>query len=232
MDRFIPVMLECPLFEGMSREDIAGILTCMKAKTLMVRRGGAILSVGEPATRLGVVLSGAAQVMRMDYGGNRHIMAHLQAGELFAEAFACAGTKVMPVDVIAAEDTHVLLIDAFRVTQTCAGACGFHQRMIYNLMQILARKSLMYNQKLDIFSRRTTREKLLTYLTQQARAAGSRRFTVPFDRQALADYLAVDRSGLSAEISKLRREGVLRSEKSRFELLSGAFEGVGSAMDD
>ena len=112
-----------------------------------------------------------------------------------------------------------MLIDRDRIMRTCHKGCGFHSRLIFNLMKDLATKTLMFHQKIEVTSKRTTREKLMTYLMLQAKKAGSNSFTVPFDRQALADYLEVDRSGLSAEISRLRKENIIKSHKNYFEIL-------------
>ena len=125
----------------------------------------------------------------------------------------------MSVDVTAVGETEVLMLNAERLAHTCSNACEFHSRLILNLLRVMASKNLTMNRKLQITSRRTTREKLLAYLEMQAKQAGNPSFTVPFDRQGLADFLEVDRSGLSAEIGKLRREGVLTSSKNRFTLL-------------
>ena len=219
MKEFYPVLRNSPLFTGIAHDDLGAMLACLGAKSIRFAKGETILCEGETADRLGLVLSGAVQVSRIDYSGTRSLLARLSPPDLFAEAFAFAGVRSLPVHVAAAEDTEVLLIDAARITHSCAHACGFHQQMIYNLMRILALKNLAFSQKLEVTSRRTTRDKLLTYLSQQAASAGSDSFTIPLDRQELADYLEVERSGLSAEISKLRREGVLESERSRFTLL-------------
>jgi len=165
------------------------------------------------------MLSGSAQIVRVDYYGNRSIVSGIEAAEVFGEAFACAEVGSLPVSVTAAEPCEVMFIDCRHILHTCSNNCGFHQKLIYNLMKCLANKSIMFHQRLEITSRRTTRDKLMAYLAYQARRAGSSTFDIPFDRQELADYLEVDRSGLSAEISKLRAEGVLRSTKKRFELL-------------
>jgi len=219
MKDFFPVMMKSPLFSGIAQEDLGAMLACLGACARRFSKGEVILAEGEPAARLGMVLSGSVQVSRTDLSGNRSLLAILGPAQMFAEAFACAGVEVMPVSVSALEETQVLLVDASRITHGCAAACGFHQRMIDNLMRILALKNLAANQKIEVISRRTTREKLMTYLMLCAAEAGSSRFTIPFDRQALADYLEVDRSGLSAEIGKLRREGVLECTRSSFSLL-------------
>ena len=178
-----------------------------------------IFTEGSRARYLGIVLSGSAQIVQIDYYGNRSIIHEIVPSELFGEAFACAEMETIPVTVIANEDCEVLLIDCMRILHTCENACGFHQRLIFNLMKDIATKAIMFQQKIEIISKRSTREKLLAYLNIQVRKNGSRSFVIPFDRQELADYLEVERSGLSAEISKLRKEGIINSNKNSFELL-------------
>ena len=138
---------------------------------------------------------------------------------MFAEAFACAEIEALPISVIAGEPGEIMLIDCSHILHTCANNCGFHQQLIFNLMKDLAQKSILFHQKLEIIAKRTTKDKLMAYLMLEARRAGSNAFDIPFDRQELADYLEVDRSGLSAEISKLRREGIIENKKNHFVLL-------------
>ena len=211
----------CPLFEGVSREDTATMLQCMQARLVDVAKGEAVFRAGEPAEYVGILLSGGVRVFRDDFDGNRTIHAAMQPGDLFGETFACAGVGRLTVTAEADRPSRALLIRMRRLIETCPSACAFHNRVVMNLLKVMAVKNLMLNQKLEITSRRTTREKLLAYLSAQARAAGSDSFVIPFDRQGLADYLGVDRSALSAEIGKLRREGVIKSERSAFILLRG-----------
>lgn len=213
------VLAACPLFEGVSRQDMAAMLQCMQARSVDVPKGGTVFRAEAPAEYVGILLSGSVRVLRDDYDGNRAIQAVIGPGELFGETFACAGVGRLPVSVEAERPSRALLIQLKRIIETCPSACGFHNRVVLNLLRVLAAKNLMLNGKLDITSRRTTREKLLAYLASQARTAGSNRFVIPFDRQGLADYLGVDRSALSVEIGKLRREGVIQSERSAFTLL-------------
>lgn len=219
MKQHFEILRKCPLFAQIADEDLLSMLSCLGAQAKRYRKKETILAEGEPARYIGIVLSGTAQILRVDYFGNRSIMAEVGPGELFGESFACAGVPSMPVDVVANEAVEVLFIDCLRVIQSCSSACKFHRQMIYNLMRVMAKKNLIFHQKIEITSKRTTREKLMAYLLLQAKQQGSRRFEIPYDRQELADYLEVERSGLSAEISKLRNEGVLNSQRSWFELL-------------
>ena len=195
------------------------MLDCLGAKVVSFDKKYTIFREGTPAKYIGIVLTGSAQIIQVDYYGNRNILSKVEPSEIFSEAFACAEVEQLPVSVIAAEDTSVLLFDCRRITQSCCNACAFHQQMIFNLLKITAQKSIRLHQRAEIISHRTTRDKLMAYLNLRAKEVGSRTFTVPYDRQELADFLEVDRSGLSAEISKLRREGILNSTKNEFELL-------------
>ncbi|MBR2913735.1 MAG: Crp/Fnr family transcriptional regulator [Oscillospiraceae bacterium] len=219
MKKYFDVLRKCRLFREIADEDLIALLGCLGAKVVSFGKKYTIIAEGSPAKYICIMLSGSAQMVRVDYYGNRSIISGIEPSEVFGEAFACAETAEMPVTVIANEPCEVMLIECHRIMHSCSNACGFHQQIIFNLMKNLAVQNLMFHQKLEITACRTTREKLMTYLLLQAKKHGSERFTIPFDRQELADYLEVDRSGLSAEISKLRSEGILTSNRKEFELL-------------
>lgn len=220
MKNYLEILKKCPLFIGIADDHILKMLSCLGAKVVEFDKKYTIFAEGNPAKFIGIMLSGSAQIIRVDYFGNRSIVSSIEQGEMFAESFACAEMKAMPVSVIASEDCKVMLIDCSHILYTCVSNCGFHQNMIFNLMKNLANKNIMFHQRIEITSNRTTREKLLSYLNFCAKKANSNEFDIPFDRQELADYLEVERSGLSAEISKLRDEGILKSNKNHFELLA------------
>ena len=174
---------------------------------------------GDPAEFVGVVLSGKVQIVRTDYYGNRSVLTVVSPGGLFAEAFACAGAKVLPVSAMALQTCTVLLLDCQRVLTGCSNACPFHSRLVRNLLQGIAQKNLMLTRKIRCMSRKTTQEKLMEFLLEQAKQQGSAEFVIPYDRQALADYLGVERSAMSAEISKLKKAGRIDCSGSRFRVL-------------
>lgn len=219
MQAYFGILQNCPLFSGMAQTEIQTALECLQAKTVRFQKNEPIFTEGTSAKRIGIVLSGTVQIVRVDYFGNRSIAASVGPAELFGESFACAGVQSIPVDAVAAADTAVLLLDFENLLAPKGVSCAFHQKLIYNLLKITASKNLLFLRKLEITSKRTTREKLMTYLHLEAKRAHNSRFEIPYDRQALADYLEVDRSGLSAEIGKLRKEGVLTCTRNRFELL-------------
>ena len=132
-------------------------------------------------------------IIRVDYFGNRSIIEGIGSSGLFGESFACAGVSAIPVSAIAAEPSQIMLIDCLKITCSCSNACAFHQRMVGNLLRVVAKKSLAFHQKIEITSKRTTREKLLAYLLLQAKKSGGKPFEIPYNRQELADYLEVER---------------------------------------
>lgn len=219
MKKYFEILRQCRLFDSISDEERMTMLHCLGAEIRSYSKNQPIITEGEKATHIGVLLSGKAHLIRIDYYGNRSIVAGIGPSQLFAESFVCADAEGIPVSVVASEDCDVMLINGMRMIRPCSNACGFHNQLIFNLMKVIAEKNLLFNQKLEILSRRTTREKLMTYLFQQAKQNNNDSFKIPFDRQELADFLEVDRSGLSAEISKLRRDGVIESRKNQFKIL-------------
>ena len=218
LKKYFDVLKRCSLFNGIDEEKLSVMLNCLDAKIGSFDKKYTIFAEGKPQKYIGILLSGSAHIIQIDYFGNRSILSGIEPGNSFGEAFACNDNSILPVSIIANEPCEVMFIDSRHVLHTCTNCCDFHQQLIYNLMKELAKKNIAFHQKIDVTSKRTTREKLLTYLDYQSKHNGSNRFTIPFDRQALADYLEVDRSGLSQEISKLKKEGVLDSHKNYFEL--------------
>jgi len=219
MKKYSEILKACPLFYDITEENLFTMLDCLGAKLVEFDRKFTIFAEGHPAKHIGIMLSGRAQVMRIDYFGNRSIVSEVRSSEIFGAAFACGEVSCLPVDVVAAEPCEVMLIDCSHILHTCSNNCAFHQQLIFNLMKDLATKNLELYQRMEITSKRTTREKLMSYLILCAKKTGKSSFDIPFDRQELADYLEVDRSGLSAEIGKMRKDRIIESSRKHFELL-------------
>lgn len=219
MKKYFQILKRCPLFQGITENELLGMLECLGARVIQFRKKETIIAEGQPAKYIGIILRGSAQIIQVDYFGKRSIVAGIEDSELFGESFACAGMKSIPIDVVAAEDTEVMLIDCLRLTRSCSNSCAFHQQTIYNLLKVMATKNLIFHQKIEITSKSTTREKLMTYLLLQVKKNNSISFEIPYNRQELADYLGVERSGLSVEISKLCRQGLIEADKKKFKIL-------------
>ncbi len=216
MNSYYPILKKTPLLNGMNDADLEKLLGCLDARKRSFDRNEAILLAGEEARDVGIVLSGRVQVVQEDVTGSRAILAQLGEGSLFAEAFACSDFKTLSVSVFSVSECTVLFLDCKKLMTACSGGCGFHNQLIQNMLRVLANKNVLLSRKMEHLSKRTTREKLLSYLSEQAVICKSREFSIPFNRQELADYLCVDRSAMSAELGRLRDEGLLEFERSRF----------------
>lgn len=219
MKKYFEILRKCPLFKDIDDSDLLRILGCLGAKVEAFDKNFSIMLEGSQAKYIGIVLSGSVHVIHSDYYGNRSILSDIGPSDMFGEAFACAGVEALPVSVVANQPSEVMFIDSNHILHTCSNNCSFHRQLIFNLMKDLATKTIMFHQRIQITSKRTTRDKLMEYLMLQSKKHGSSSFDIPFDRQELADYLEVDRSGLSSEISKLKKEGIIDSYKNHFRLL-------------
>ncbi|MDL2281245.1 Crp/Fnr family transcriptional regulator [Selenomonadales bacterium OttesenSCG-928-I06] len=194
------------------------MLNCLNAQKRQYNRKQTIFMIGENVTSVGIVLTGNVHIIKEDIFGNRAILADSGEGDLFCESFSCSQTEKLPVTVVAATDSIVLMINYRRIITTCSSACEFHSRLVENMLGILAYKNIALNRKVDYLSKRTTRDKLIEFLSFHQEQANDNVFTIPFNRQELADYLCVDRSAMSNELSKMRDEGLIKFEKNKFEL--------------
>lgn len=219
MNKYLDLLLASPLFTGISKDDLSAMLGCMEARVAAIPKNAPVFLEGDDAGFFGIVLEGGVQIVKDDFYGNRSILTYAEPGELFGEAFACGDVEKMPVSGYAAKDSKVLLLSCKKMLTVCSSACSFHNRLIKNLLTVVANRNLNLSQKISVMSHKTTKEKLMAYLLEQAKRAGSPKFTIPLDRQALADYLGVERSAMSAELGKLRKAGILETEGSHFQLL-------------
>lgn len=211
------ILQKTSLFQGIPDGELSEVLECLQVRQQRYQKEEILLYAGDTASEFGILLEGRIQVLREEYDGQRSIVADVMPGELFAEAFACASKerdKILLVTVQSMAASLVLWIHARRL----AASCAYHSRLTENMLGILAVKNILLNRKIGHLSKRSTREKLLSYFTEQAMLQGSNRIAVPFSQQELADYLCVERSGLSAVLNDLRRAGILQYTRGQFEL--------------
>ena len=207
---------KCPVFDGIGIESLSALFACLGVKRRRLEKGDALMRTGERADRIGILLSGSLSVSAYDLDGRRTIIKRIGPGEIVAAAQALSGADAMSVDVEADGDCDVLLVKTDRILSPCENACAFHSRLVRNIMRTLAVKTLELNRKIEILSHRSTQDRLMSYLRAVAQQKGTAEFDVPFDRQQLADYLCVERSALSAEISRLSKLGLISSRKNHF----------------
>lgn len=219
METYFSILQKSPLFTDTKPEEIRRMLACLSGRVRTVEPKETVYAAGERVLAFGVLLAGSADIVQQDFWGNQGILTRLASGDIFAESFALAGVDRLPVSVVAERTSTVLLLDSRKMLQPCANTCGFHTKLMTNLLAIVARKNIALTQKMELITKRTLREKLLAYLSVEAQKVDSNAFTIPYDRQALADYLAVDRSALSRVLGDMRREGLIANTKNHFVLL-------------
>ncbi len=218
MKKYIPILQRSPLFTGLHESEILTILNCLKASVLKKEKDSYILRTGDTTDTMGLILSGSVLIIQEDIWGHRNIISGCSTGNFFGEPYAATQNSVLNISVVAEADCEILMLDVRSVLTTCSSACDYHQKLIRNMAGVLAHKILLLNNKITHISKRTTREKLLSYLSSESIRQGSLTFDIPYDRQKLADYLCVERAAMSVELSKLQREGILITNRNHFEL--------------
>lgn len=216
MKEFLPVIRSSSLFSGISETELTATLSCLETREERFPKDTFLLRTGDTAESIGLVLSGSVLVVQEDIWGNRNILSKAGPGQTFAAAYACAPGSLLNVSVLAETPVTAMFLNVKRVLNVCPSACEHHSRIIRNLLGELAEKNLRFGEKLTHMGQRTTRAKLMSYFSAEAQRLGSYEFDIPFSRQQLADYLAVERSGLSLELGKMRSEGLLDFHKSHF----------------
>ena len=207
-----------PLFSSLDPAALPALLRCIGARQVSNPRRARLLTAGDACADVGLIARGCVHVLRDDPQGNPVLLARLTQGDLLAESFACSGIAPT-VSAQAEEDCLVWWLPAACLLAPCARGCAVHAALAANLTRILARRNVFLTGRIAHLSERSLRGKVLSYLADEAARQGTRSFRIPFDRQGLADYLAADRSALSAVLCRLRDEGRLTFRKNYFTLL-------------
>lgn len=219
MKEYISILKRTQLFAGVVEEEISAMLSCLGARLETFKKGEYVLRQGEHLSDIVVLVVGNLHIKNDDYWGNRSILGQIAVGDMFGEAYVAPESGALLNDVVAIEDSSVIFFDVKRILTTCSSACRFHAMVVQNLFFAISEKNRKLVQKLGHMSKRSTREKLISYLSEEAKKQTSSTFTIPFNRQQLADFLSVDRSAMSNELCKMRDEGLIEFEKNHFKLL-------------
>lgn len=219
MEKYIEILKRTQLFSGVSDTEISAMLHCLQARMINIKKGEYVYREGEHLDNISVLVKGKLLVQHNDFWGNRNIINILHVGEMFGEAYVAPESGALTNDVVAEEDSTVIFFNVRKILTFCSTACRFHSMVIQNLFFAISEKNRKLVQKIGHMSKRSTRTKLLSYLSDEAKKNNSSHFTIPFTRQQLADFLCVDRSAMSNELCKMRDEGLLEFEKNQFTLL-------------
>jgi CRP-like cAMP-binding protein len=219
MKEYLNILKNSNLFNDMSDDDILKAIECLKGKVKKYNKDDIIYLAGDEISKIGIVLNGSILITKDDIMGNRNILTSISPSGLFAEAFICSNITCISVTVIAKEKCEILFLEFQKLSQVCKSSCNFHNKLILNMLYIIANKNIILNNKLDILSAKTTRGKLMAYFNMQIDINKSNKFKIPFNRDALADFLNLNRSNMSRELSKMQTDGIIQFKKNEFEIL-------------
>ena len=219
MNKYIGILKRTQMFAGVIDDEISSMLNCLGARLKSYKKGEYVLRQGEHLSDIIVLVEGNLHIQKDDYWGNRSILGQISVGELFGEAYIAPESSALLNDVVAVEDSTIILFDVKRIITTCPSACRFHAMVVQNMFFAISEKNRRLVQKLGHRSKRSTREKLISYLSEEAKKQNTASFTIPFNRQQLADFLSVDRSAMSNELCKMRDDGLLEFDKNQFRML-------------
>ena len=207
------------LFEGICYEDRRAMLGCIGYHIGTFRKGDIINFEDEKIKHVGIVVEGSVDMIKEDIWGNKTMLVRSRKDDVFAETFACGSDNLSMVTFQVSEDATILFLPFNRVMHNCTMACQFHHQLIENMVHVIANKNRDLMRKVEVVSKRTTREKLLSFLSIQAQLQQTRYFEIPLGRVELAEYLCVDRSAMTRELSKMKEEGLIDYDKNCFRML-------------
>ena len=216
MQDYIKILRSSNLFDGILPEEIGAMLVCLDAKVSNYQKDEFVQREGDDIDSIGLVLDGSVLVIQEDMWGNRNIVERVSTSQTFTTAFACARGSVLNVSVVAGKSTKIMFLNVQKILTVCTSSCSHHNKIIRNLISELAESDLHLSERMTHLNKRTTREKIMSYLSSQSNIAGGREFDIPFSRQQMADYLSVERSGLSLELGKMKKEGLIEFNKNHF----------------
>ena len=219
MREYILILKKTVLFYGVNEKEIESMLSCLQAKKYNFKKGEFVLNQGQGLDNILILVKGKLHIQRDDYWGNRSILSIVNPGEMFGESYAAPESGTVMNDVMAVEDSEVIFFDVKKILTICSSACRFHTIVVQNLFFAISERNRNLVRKMGYLSKRTTREKLIAYLSDEARRQNSNNVSIPFNRQQLADFLSVDRSAMSNELCKMRNEGLIEFNKNHFTLL-------------
>ena len=215
MKDFLSILQKVELFREIAAADLENMLECLRVEIKNVKKGRIILLQGDKSLHVGIVLAGQVHITREDYDGNRSLIETVEPGEIFAEALCCAGVTESPVTVTADAVSNVLLMSFSRILHTCRNSCPFHVKLIENMLSHIAKKNILLQRRMEIICLKSLRARVMCYLETFAPKRGQE-FTIPLDRGEMAGHLCVDRSALSHELRKMKRDGIIEYRKNMF----------------
>lgn len=219
MQEYINILKKSALFSGIETKDLLNMFKCLLMNIKTYEKNSYIFTASQPLIDVGIILKGRVNIIQEDYWGNRNILTTLTTGDLFGETFACTNTNNNMFSIMTTEPSDIMFLNYQKITSPCQFACKFHTKIIQNMLLLIAQKNILLTTKIEHLSKKNTREKLLSYLSSEAIKQQNNTFTIPFNRQELADFLSVERSAMSAELSRMQKDKLIIYHKNNFTLL-------------
>lgn len=212
------------LFSNFTEEEMEDLLSSLPTSVRQYKKNEYILHAGDRITQFGVILSGRIVIENTDFLGNQIVLAENQKGDIFAEIYAYLSKVPLMVDVRATENTEVLFLDLAPLHQPTIENKNWYVKFLRNLLTVSAKKNIAFSNRTFHTSSKRARDRIASYLSSQAILHGKNEFTIPFNRQEMADYLNLDRTALSNELGKMEKEGLISFKKNHFTLNEQHFE--------
>ena len=208
-----------PIFQEINEENLSLLLQCIGYRMERYKKGEFISVEGDCLQNIGIIVSGSVDMIKEDIWGNKAIVIRMSSPTLFGETFICGTNHISAVSFEAVEDTTVMFIPFHRVMHSCTNACVFHHKLIENMIQLIAEKNLMLMKKIEVISKKTLREKIQAYLSQQSQLQNTEYFEIPLGRSELAEYLCADRSALTRELANMKKANIIDYDRNVFRLI-------------
>ena len=218
MNKNIEILAKTALFSGIAPEEIIVLLNCVNAKYSRFRKDDLIIEEGEDVREFGIMLSGHARSIKWDASDKIIIITLLNQGNEIGVLLAARPGHKSSVWVQAQDDVEVLQISYDRMISRCKENCPKHETMLRNYISIVADKGLDLHERINCLLKPTLREKIITYLLRESHEKQSRFFSIPMNRNVMAEYLNIERSALSRELSYMKRDGLIDYHKNSFKL--------------
>lgn len=219
MEQYYPILEKCALFRKINGVEFGQLMRCLGAQVKNYKEEEYVFLSGDVVNYIGIVLTGVVEIMKESLAGSKHILAFLEPSDMFAEGIVCSARRISPVTVRVKEDSEILFIPYERMIKSCGNSCTFHLSLIQNMMVILGEKNIRLNRKLELLTLKGMREKLASYLLNEANERGSSMFQIMLNRTELADYLNVSRTSMCRELARMKDEGLIDYYGNSFKLL-------------
>ncbi len=218
MSDYLNTVKNCELFADIPEDELPHLLNCLNAEIKSFSKGETVCFAGNLINSAGIVISGKIHLESNDFLGNTSIVSEFTAGRSYGENYAFAQNMQMPFNIVAKENSEILVFNIRKFTEPCIKDCSYHKILMANLVTSVATKSCELSNKISHLSKRTTREKLISYLSEQSQIQKSSLITLKFNRQELADYLSVERSAMTKELTRMKNDGLIDFDGRTFKL--------------